>query len=206
MRKFVYRFPKLQWKLTFSYVFITAVVLLLFELLAITVIFLVVNANLPRIVLSGAQQEVPQAASYFAHGTPDREGLTAWLNIPNPYANGSYQGGTVVDKQGQVIASAGDKAINAGIALQTQLSAQSATNLRDVLAGRTDFQGRVTQETNGSIVAIVPIPGKDKTVQAALVLKTNTVAQANGYWVSFYLLYVILPSILFIVFVAGVIG
>jgi len=206
MQKFIRRFPKLQWKLTLSYVFITAVVLLLFELLAITIVFLVVNANLPQIVLSGAQQEVPQATTYFVHGAPDRESLTAWLNIPNPYANGSYQGGTVVDKQGQVIASAGDKAIKVGLALQTQISAQSATNLRAVLAGHTDSRGLVNQEANGSIVAIVPIVDKDKTVQAALVLKTNNVAQANGYWVSFYLLYVILPSILFIVFIAGVIG
>ncbi len=181
MQKFIRRFPKLQWKLTLSYVFITAVVLLLFELLAITIVFLVVNANLPQIVLSGAQQEVPQATTYFVHGAPDRESLTAWLNIPNPYANGSYQGGTVVDKQGQVIASAGDKAIKVGLALQTQISAQSATNLRAVLAGHTDSRGLVNQEANGSIVAIVPIVDKDKTVQAALVLKTNNVAQANGY-------------------------
>ncbi len=208
MQKFIRRFPKLQWKLTLSYVFITAVVLLLFELLAITIVFLVVNANLPQIVLNGTQQDVPQAASYFVHGTADREGLTAWLHIPNPYAAGSYQGGflTVVDKQGHVIVSVGDKAINAGIALQTQLSTQSATNLRSVLIGRTGPQGLVAQEANGSIVAIVPIPGKDKTVQAALVLKTSNITQANGYWVSFYLLYVILPSILFIIFVAGVIG
>ncbi len=208
MQKFIHHFPKLQWKLTLSYVFITAVVLLLFELLAITIIFLVVNTTLPQIVLSGAQQDVPQAASYFVHGTPDREGLTAWLHIPNPYAAGSYQGGflTVVDKQGQVIASVGDKAMNAGVALQTQLSTQSATNLRGVLLGRTGPQGRVAQEANGSIVAIVPIVGKDKTVQAALILKTSTIMQANGYWISVYLLYVILPSMLFIVFVAGVIG
>ncbi len=208
MQTFIRRFPKLQWKLTFSYVFITAIVLLLFELFAIAVIFLVVNANLPQIVLSGTQQEVPQAASYFADGTPDREGLTAWLNIPNPYANGSYQGGflTVVDKQGQVIASVGEKAMNAGIPLQTQLSLQSTTNLRDVLLGRISPQGRVAQEADGSIVAIVPILGKDKTVQAALVLKTSTIIQANGYWISFYLLDVVLPSILFILFVAGFIG
>ena len=48
--------------------------------------------------------------------------------------------------------------------------------------------------------------GKDKTVQAALILKTSTISQANGYWASVYLLYVILPSVLFILFVAGIIG
>ncbi len=206
MQTFIRRIPRLQWKLTLSYALITGIVLLLFEILAIAVIFLVVNANLPQIVLSGAQQEVPQATTYFVHGTPDREGLTAWLNIPNPYAAGSYQGGTVVDKQGQVVASAGDTAISAGMALQTRLSAQSAKNLRLVLAGRTNSQGLVSQEANGSIIAIVPIVSKDKIIQAAFILKTNNISQANGYWASFYLLYVILPSILFILFVAGVIG
>lgn len=206
MQTFIRRFPKLQWKLTITYAFTTIVALLLFELLAIIIIFLVVNVNLPQIVLSGIQQEVPQATSYFARGTPDREGLTAWLSIPNPYANGSYQGGTVVDRQGQVIASADVKGIHVGMALQTQLSPQSATNLRDVLLGHTGSQGRVAQEADGSIVAIVPLPGKDKTVQAALVIKTSNTTQANGYWASFYLLYVILPSTLFIIIAAGVIG
>jgi len=64
----------------------------------------------------------------------------------------------------------------------------------------------VSQEANGSIIAIVPIVSKDKIIQAAFILKTNNISQANGYWASFYLLYVILPSILFILFVAGVIG
>jgi NarL family two-component system sensor histidine kinase LiaS len=206
MQTFIRRFTRLQWKLTFSYALLTGVVLLLFEILAIGVIFWVVNANLPSIVLSGAQQEVPQAATYFAGDVPDWKGLSAWLNIPNPYANGSYQGGTIVDTQGRVLATAGDTAIHAGMPLQTRLSAQSMKNLRAVLAGGATSQGLVNQETDGSIVAIVPIVGKDKTVQAALVLKTNTIAQANGYWVSYYLLYVVLPSLLFILFIAGVIG
>jgi NarL family two-component system sensor histidine kinase LiaS len=206
MQRFIRRFSQLQWKLTFSYALLTGGVLLLFELVAIGVIFLVVNANLPRIVLSGAQQEVPQAATYFTGDVPDRNGLSAWLNIPNPYANGSYQGGTIVDTQGRVLATAGNTAIHVGMPLQTLLSASSAKNLRSVLAGGTTSQGLVNQEVDGSIVAIVPIVGKDKTTQAALIIKTSTIAQANGYWVSYYLLYVILPSILFILFVAGIIG
>jgi HAMP domain-containing protein len=207
MQMFIRRFPKLQWKLTFSYVFITAIVLLLFELLAIVIIFLVVNVNLPQIVLGSTQQEAPQAATYFMQGIPDREGLVAWLHIPNPYANGSYQQGflTVVDKQGRVITSVGDKAVDVDTLLPTQLSAQTAKNLHDVLAGH-ESGGRVDKEVNGSIVAISPIVDKDQTVQAALVIKTSPITQANSYWISSYLFYFILPSLLFIFFIAGIIG
>ncbi len=208
MKTLFRRVPMLQWKLTLSYVLITGVVLLLFELFAITAIFLVVNANLSQIVLSSTQQEASQAATYFVHGTPDREGLSAWLRIPNPYAGGSYQKGflAVVDAQGQVLTATGEEVTSSGILLQTRLSQSSRQNLHIALTGHGTLLGLVAQEANGSIVAISSIVGKDGMTQGALVLKTSPIMDANGYWLSFYLLFVILPGMVFILFVAGVIG
>jgi signal transduction histidine kinase len=208
MRHLIRPLRRLQWKLTLSYALITTLSMLLVEILAIAVIFLVVNLDLPQIILSSLQQQSLQASSYFVHGAPDREALNAWLNIPNPYAAGSYQSGylTVVNRQGQVIASVGNKAIPPGIALQTRLSAGGAANLHAVLLGTAKVGGLVNRDANGTLVVIVPIMGKDKQVQGALIQQVGSVEQANAYWVSFYGVYIILPSSLGIIIFAGILG
>src|SRR6266699_6804092 len=84
MKRFTRPFRQLRGKLTLSYTLTSVVSFLLVELIFIVVVFSFVSLNVPGIVLNSLKQEAPQAAPYFVHGSPDREELTAWLQIISP--------------------------------------------------------------------------------------------------------------------------
>src|SRR6266581_6815605 len=115
---------------------------------------------------------------YFVHGSPDSEALASWLHIINPsVANqGPFNNHptvflTAVDTHGQVIASIGTHAVLPGILIQTQLSTQNRANLRAVLTDRKGTMSTITQEADGTLLAITPIVGQEGNVQGALIMK-----------------------------------
>ena len=117
-------FRQLQGKLTLSYTLTSVVTFLFVEVVFIAAVLWFVSLNVSNIVLSPLKQEAPQATPYFVHGSPDREALTAWLHIIN--ANVSNQEPfhshpiflTVVDVQGQTIASVGSYPVPSDTPLQ----------------------------------------------------------------------------------------
>jgi len=104
--------------------------------------------------------------------------LASWLHIINPsVANqGPFNNHptvflTAVDPHGQVIASIGTHAVLPGILIQTQLSTQNRANLRAVLTDRKGTMSTITQEADGTLLAITPIVGQEGNVQGALIMK-----------------------------------
>ena len=178
IKRFTRPFRQLQGKLTLSYTLTSVVTFLLIEVTAIAIVLLFVSLNVSNIVLNNLKQEAPQAAPYFVHGSPDSEALASWLHIINPsVANqGPFNNHptvflTAVDTHGQVIASIGTHAVLPGILIQTQLSTQNRANLRAVLTDRKGTMSTITQEADGTLLAITPIVGQEGNVQGALIMK-----------------------------------
>ncbi len=178
IKRFTRPFRQLQGKLTLSYTLTSVVTFLLIEVTAIAIVLWFVSLNVSNIVLNNLKQEAPQAAPYFVHGSPDSEALASWLHIINPsVANqGPFNNHptvflTAVDPHGQVIASIGTHAVLPGILIQTQLSTQNRANLRAVLTDRKGTMSTITQEADGTLLAITPIVGQEGNVQGALIMK-----------------------------------
>lgn len=170
-------FRQLRGKLTLSYTLTSVVAFLLVELIFIAIVFWVINVNVSNIIVNNLQQEASQAAPYFVHGSPDREALTSWLDIittsvskQGPF-NTSPTFLTVVDTQGQTIASTGTHPTPVNMPIQTQLSPQNRTNFYTVLHHGKGTISTVAQEADGTLVAITPIVGVAGNMQGALVMK-----------------------------------
>src|SRR5437764_7781965 len=122
-------FQQLRWKLTFSYVLFTPLVMLVVEVFIVIVVFVVIELFfVPQLVLTSLQQYQSQLKPFFVHGgVPDQKALAVWIKTPSGFPAG-YQPDfrVVVDKQGRVVASTGSKALPLGVMLQTSLPAQSA--------------------------------------------------------------------------------
>jgi NarL family two-component system sensor histidine kinase LiaS len=202
------RFRGLRWRLTLTYALTTLVALLFLELVAIVMIFVVVNVYLPGIVRASLQQDAQQAATYFAHGAPDQQALAAWLRLPNAYASGTYQSGylTITDRAGTVLASVGNAAQPAGTPLARHLTPAAAGQLERMLAASSGAgsasSGVISQVPGGVLLVAVPILDARGVVEGA-VIQASDVGQANRYWIAFYARYTVLPSaLLFLAFAA----
>ena len=178
MKRFTRPFRQLRGKLTLSYTLTSVVTFLLIEVIAITALFLYISLNISNFVLSDLKQEAPQAAPYFVHGSPDREALTNWLQVVNNTVlnQGLFNFSrpvffTVVDTQGQTIASIGTHPVPSNSPIQEQLTPQDRTNLQTVLHDLKGATSTVSQETDGTLVASTPIVGNGGKIQGALVMK-----------------------------------
>ena len=161
MKRFTRPFRQLRGKLTLSYTLTSVVTFLLIEVIAITALFLFISSNISNFVLSDLKQEAPQAAPYFVHGSPDREALTNWLQVVNSTVlnQGLFNFSrpvffTVVDPQGQTIASIGTHPVPSNSPIQEQLAPQDRANLQTVLHDLKGATGTVSQGTDGTLVAI----------------------------------------------------
>jgi signal transduction histidine kinase len=171
-------FLQLRGKLTLSYTLTSVVTFLLVELTAITVLFTFIGLNVSTFVANDLKQEAPQAAPYFVHGSADREALANWLQVVNTTVlnQGLFNFSrpvffAVVDTQGQTIVSVGTHPVPADNSIQAQLSPQNRTNLHTVLLDMKGATSTVSQEADGTLVAITPIVGNSGKVQGALVIK-----------------------------------
>src|SRR6266487_2404994 len=178
MKRFTQPFRQLRGKLTLSYTLTSVVTFLLVELIFITVVLWVVSLNLSAFVLSSLAKEAPQAAPFFVHGSPNREELTSWLYVANAdLPNLGPQGQSrpiflaVVNTQGQTIASIGSHPVPVATPLQVQLSPESRANLQAVLNDGRGATSKISQGTDGILVAETPIVGQKGNVQGALVMK-----------------------------------
>jgi NarL family two-component system sensor histidine kinase LiaS len=156
------------------------VTFLLIELIFIAIVLWFVSFNFSSIILDDLKKETPQAATYFVHGSPDRQELTSGLNViaaalPNqgpPGQSHSLTSLTVVDAQGQIIASIGTHPLPSNTPISAQLSPQNRTNLHAVLDDRKGTTSTISQDADGTLLAIAPIVGQDGNIQGALVMKT----------------------------------
>jgi signal transduction histidine kinase len=181
MKRFTRPFRQLQGKLTLSYTLTSVVTFLLVELIALAVVFSYIGLNVSSIVLNNLKQDASQAAPYFVQGIPDRVALTNWLHVinatvssnPGPLSDNNFIFLAVVDTQGQTIASVGKQAVPSDTPIQAQLSTLSRANLRAVLNDVKGTTSTVSQDIDGTLVAITPIVGNSGNIQGALVMKIS---------------------------------
>ena len=180
LKRFTRPFRQLRGKLTLAYTLTSVVTFLLIELIFISVVLWFVKFNLSSILLDDLKKETPQVATYFVHGSPDRQELTSGLNViaaalPSlgpPGQSRSLTSLTVADIQGQTIASIGTHPVPLNTPISAQLSPQSRANLHAVLDDRKGTTSEISQEADGTFLAIAPIVGQGGNIQAALVMKT----------------------------------
>ncbi|HEX9134692.1 MAG TPA: hypothetical protein VF844_20575 [Ktedonobacteraceae bacterium] len=178
MKRFTRPFHQLRGKLTLSYTLTSVVTFLVVELLFIATILAVVALNIQTIAANSFKQEGSQIAPYFVHGLPDSEELTAALRVID--ANVSNQGPfnshpifrTVVDTQGQTLASIGTHPVPSNTQIETQLSVQSRANLQAVLSDRRGTTSKVSTEEDGTFLVMAPVVGRAGDLQGALVIKS----------------------------------
>ncbi|HYL44960.1 MAG TPA: hypothetical protein VEU97_16375, partial [Ktedonobacteraceae bacterium] len=180
MKRFTRPFRQLRGKLTLSYTLTLVVTFLLVEVIGIGIALLISSLNASGFVMNSLKQEAPQVAPYFIHGSPDREALTAELQLINadlPSKQGPFNHSNppiflaVVDPQGQTIASIGSRPVPAASLIQAQLSPQNRANLSTVLHDVNGTTSMVAEEADGTLVAMAAIMGKGSIVQGALVMK-----------------------------------
>ncbi len=173
-------FRSLQGKLTLSYALTTVVILLSLEALFVGLALWFCTLNTPSFFLSALMQEEPAAPTYFVHGSPDHEALTAWLHIVQhdiPFKNGPFYFSplffAVVDKQGQTIASIGTHSIPADMPMQRLLSPQNEADLQALLQKVPGTPSKMSSEVDGKLVAMTAILGQKGNVEGALVMRED---------------------------------
>src|SRR6266704_1627030 len=209
MKRFTRPFHQLRGKLTLSYTLVSVVTFLLLELLFIGVILTVVSLNISAIVASSLKQEASQIAPYFVHGLPDREELAAALQVIE--INNSNQGPfgghpislSVVDTQGQTLASTGTHPVPVNTQIETQLSPQGRANLSAVLSDRKGTTSKLGSEEDGTLLAIVPIVSQEGNLQGALVVKS---AEPDLFQLFSGFLRFVIVTVIFVTIIAAIAG
>jgi signal transduction histidine kinase len=210
MKRFTRPFHQLRGKLTLSYTLTSVVTFLVVELLFIGVILTVVGLNISAIVAGSLKQEASQIAPYFVHGLPDREELTAALHIidTNVSNQGTFRGDliflTVVDAQGQTLASIGTRPVSTNTQIETQLSPQGRANLSAVLSDGKGTTSKLGTEADGTLLTIAPIVSQEGNLQGALVVKS---AQPDLFQlISGFFLFLIIVTVTIVTIIAAIAG
>ena len=79
MKRLLQPFRRLQWKLTFSYIWITLVTQLVLVVLIFGVVFLFSINTFQNAQLNGVKVQTVQVSTYFLQTPPDTAGLNGWL-------------------------------------------------------------------------------------------------------------------------------
>ncbi len=177
MKRLIQPFRGLRGKLTLSYMLTSVLAFLLVEMLVLGGGLLFFTTHIQSILLNNLSTQASQAAPYLAKAARDPEPLATWLQITvgNPGNQNSFQPKTiflaVTDTRGVIIASVGSRPPAVHTSLVPALSGQDGTQLLAVLNDSKGATSVSSQESTQTLVEIVPIIGKDKHTQGALVMK-----------------------------------
>lgn len=180
MQRFLQPFHQLRWKLTFSYALTNVAAFLLVVMLLVGGWLLWLGTHTSTFILNNLSQEAPQGIPYLQTAERDPEPLATWLQIltiTNVPGGGPFRIHpiflTAVNSQGKILASIGSQPLVVGLSVFPQLPPASRANLTAVLTDPQAKAGLATQETNNTLVAIVPMTNNDGQVQGALLLKAD---------------------------------
>lgn len=212
-------FRRLQWKLTLTYTLFAAVAILLLQaisLLALQTFLPRANAFSKTILTRNLSKSASQAAPFLARIPPDRPALADWLRRnaqlrgmrvvmrgprgPAPGAAGSFK--AIVDPDGELMAAAPPVTEPADFLLSIRRHPEAESVLKAALSGQRDPDMLAARIPDGSLVAAVPILGKDDAILGALISTFPASPSTGG------LLLTILNwrNVVFITFVAGLVG
>ncbi|MGO8946352.1 MAG: ATP-binding protein [Ktedonobacterales bacterium] len=184
MPSFVRPFRRLQWKLTFSYTWITVMTLGLLVIASSVVGSELAAANVSHLAVEELQVQAAEVEPYLSAASPDRAGIARWLQQGGtlttpvvrshmPLVNYSVTVDgfvtTVVDRQGVVLASRGPDAVSAGTPLLLHLPQSATTVLRAALSGQTDAGQLVASLPHDTVLVAYPVVGPAGRIEGALV-------------------------------------
>jgi NarL family two-component system sensor histidine kinase LiaS len=131
-------------------------------------------------VLNSLNAQAEQGTPYLATAAQNPTLLAAWLQVlatndasQNPGSDPTHYHPlflAMVNMQGTVLASAGSQPLRSGTAIQTQLNASNASQLRAVLRDSSGASSATGTDNDGTLVAMAPVKVQGRT-QGALVLK-----------------------------------
>ena len=184
-------FRRLQWKLTFSYTWITLATVGMLTLAGSIAGIEAAAANFSQLAIGDLQTHAPELVPYLAATPPDKAGVERWLRqsanlttqvvvSESPYIaySVSMDGFTaVVDHDGVVVASRGSGATPAGALLESHLPQQATAALRAALGGQTDAHRLVAQLADGTAIVAYPLVGPYGRIEGALVGQTTDLSQ-----------------------------
>jgi NarL family two-component system sensor histidine kinase LiaS len=188
MPSLVRPFRRLQWKLTFSYTWITLTTLGLLMLAGSVVSTELAAANVSHLVVTNLRAYATEVEPYLSAASPDRAGIASWLQqadtqtnrlvllqIPGVTATITTGGfiTEVVDQQGVVLASRGPDAVSAGTPLLLHLPQSATTALRAALSGQTDAGQLVASLPHETVLVAYPVVGPAGRIEGALVEQTS---------------------------------
>jgi two-component system, NarL family, sensor histidine kinase LiaS len=209
LKRFTRPFHQLRGKLTLSYTLTSVVTFLILELLFVGVILALVSLNISAIVSSSLKQEATQITPYFVHGLPDQQELAAALHVID--VNNSNQGPfgghpislSVVDTEGQTLASIGTHPVPANTQIEAQLSPRGRANLSAVLSDSKGTTSKLDSEEDGTLVIIAPIVSQEGILQGALVMKS---AQPDLFQLVSGFLRFVIATVIFATIIAAIPG
>jgi len=212
-------FRGLHWKLTLSYTLVTVAALLVVQMIAAIMVWVVVtNSNIyPRALIAVLKDElVPQIAVYIEDPETDIKGLAGWLQAAETSAGLTFQSlnfpianVSLSDFDENTTLLVLDKNLNflAGIPASIQenykiILDQADKALAAALSGEDD-PGQISQVTpNQSITVAVPVMGEAQQLLGIVVLKT--VYPPRGILVGMFSY--IGGSLIFFTIAAGLVG
>jgi NarL family two-component system sensor histidine kinase LiaS len=193
VKPFFHPLLHLQWKLTFSYTWITVATLVILTLAAIIAGSEAAAANFSQLVVGDLKAHTSELVPYMSATPPDRVGMMQWLRqsgtlttevvvstVPHASYSISLDGFTVVvDPHGVVLASRGAGAAPVGIVLERQLPEQARAVLRAALAGQTETGRLLASLSDGTAIAAYPLLGPYGRIEGALVAQTSGMSQPS---------------------------
>jgi signal transduction histidine kinase len=194
LRSLVRPFRRLQWKLTFSYTWITLTTLVLLLLTVSVVDTELAAAKFSYLAVDDLQIQAAQVKPYLSAASPDRAGIARWLQqvgtqtspvirTQMPLAtysvtmDGLISSMEVVDQQGVVLASRGPGAVSAGTSLAPHLPESATAVLRAALSDQTNAGQLVVSLPHDTILAAYPLVGPAGQIEGALVAQFTEPSQ-----------------------------
>jgi NarL family two-component system sensor histidine kinase LiaS len=188
MPSFIRPFRRLQWKLTFSYTWITLTTLGLLMLASSVIGTELAAANISHLTIENLRARAAEVEPYLSAASPDRTGIASWLQQADTQTNRVVltqipgvtstitTGGfitAVVDQHGVVLASRGPDAVSAGTSLLLHLPQSARVVLRAALSGQTDMGQLVASLPHDTLLVAYPVVGPAGRIEGALVEQTS---------------------------------
>ncbi len=191
MQSLAHPFQRLQWKLTFSYTWITLATLVLLALAGSIAGMEMVAANFSHLAVDDLKAHASDLVPYMSATPPDQAGITRWLqqtqnlttqvvvsDVPHIAYSFMLDGFTaVVDQAGVVVASHGAGAASVGTLLEPQLPQPAVPVLRAALEGQTDASRLVVALADGTALVAYPLVGAFGRIEGALVAEATGLSQ-----------------------------
>ncbi len=184
-------FRRLQWKLTLAYTLFTLTTILLLVGIALAFLwYLNFRSNtLPQRIADGLLRAGPSMAPYLEQTPPDQKGLNQWLqsvtqdnnlvinvlrddakdeNDKVPAQFGRVVVVAIVDTEGKLLAAVPADTAELGVIFEDHLSPLATDGFQAALKGETAFSALATRDSEGHMVATVPIFGPNNHLLGAI--------------------------------------